>query len=202
MECLGIGKELITGVFCGIVASLSIEWMQSVYESNFKSKIIRRLDALLNYVWMMRNRYSYEDDYALTVHCAEEILKLTIDIADHMKFLNLLGNRNGKKIFCTLLYDLQRRCERICFQTVGYGGHDEIMARIERISKEQFIHGDKFIPEIETEWMKEIIAGNSPQYMDGVIECNSFRRKEDNTLIRKNGITQSEFQRMVKAHHE
>lgn len=202
MECLTIVKDLAIGAAGSIIASVIIVVVLSVYEFDFESKIVRRLDLLLNYVWMIRNRYSYEEDYTLTIHCAEEILRLTIEIADHIKPLNLLGNRRGEKIFYTLLYDLQRRCERICFQTVGYSGHDEITARIEKIHREQFTDGEIFIPEIEIEWMKEIIAGDSPQYMDGIIDYNSFKRENDKTIIKKNGITQSEFQRMVKAHHE
>ena len=203
MECLAILNDLIIGAFGSILASAIIVKVLSVYEFNFKSKIVRRLDLLLNYAWMIRNRYSYEEDYPFTVHCAEEIIKLTIEIADHIKPLNLCRNKTEKRIFFTLLYDLQRRCERICFQTVGYDGRDEITTRIERINREQFINGEpNFIPEIEIEWMKTIIEGVSPQYMDGIIECNSYRLEGDKIFIKKDGITQSEFQRMVKAHHE
>lgn len=201
MECLTIIKELGIGALGSIIASVVISCFLSRYEIEFESKVKCRLDIILNYVWMIRNRYGFEEDYDLIVHCAEEIQKQIIEIANHIKPLNRM-NKKDIRVFYTLLYDLQRRCERICFQTIGYRGHDEIRARINRIEKEHFTNDEEFIPEIEVEWMKKIIDGDSPKYTDGIIECNSYKFKEDEIYIKKNGITKSEFQRIVKDCHE
>lgn len=201
MTCLAIAKDLAIGALGSIIASLIISCFLSHYETESEAKVRRRLDIILNYVWMIRNRYGFEVDYGLIVHCAEEIQNQIIEITEHIKPLNRIGKKDIK-VFYTLLYDLQRRCERICFQTIGYRGHDEIRARISKIEKEHFKNGEEFILEIEVEWMKNIIDGYSPKYTDGIIEHNSYKIEKDETYIKKNGITKSEFQRIVKDCHE
>ena len=173
----------------------------SQYEIEFESKVSFRLNIIMNYVWMIRNRYDYEEDYALIVHYAEEIQKQIIEITGHIKPLNRRCKKDIK-VFYTLLYDLQKRCERICFQTIEYNGHDEIRARINKIEREHFTNSEEFILEIEVEWMKNIIDGDSPKYIEVVIECNSYKLKKDETYIKRFGITKSEFQRIVKDCHE
>lgn len=191
--------NLVIGALGSILASIIIALVLQTFEFGAKEKIRMRLAVVAEYAFMIRNRYCYVSDYYETVHCAEEIMRLIREITDHVKRFNLLGKKENRKIFFTLLYDMQRRCERICFQTVGYDGEQEIQARINRIQREQFNQDEDLFLEKECNWLLEIVDGKTPQYDNDVIDIDSFCLDEgDTTYIRKKGIRLKRYQEMVE----
>lgn len=202
--------NLFIGILGSIVASIVIALCLHIYEFGAKSKILYRIDFMMNYIWIIDNKYTYLDDYNEIVHCAEEILRMVREICDYVKPLNLryvrciCKNRLNRKMFFTVLYDIQSRCEMICFQTVGYSGQQETEERIKALSGKQIIYNEDetAILEMEAEWLKDIASGKKPVYRNDIINVNSFRmNKKDKMYIRNKGIKQCEFEKIMEGQH-
>ena len=187
-------KDVLIGTIGSIVASIVIAVFLSVYEINGKEKYRARLSMIRSYARIISIRYSYKEDYAEIIHCAEEIIRLVREIGDHVRLLNRFSKT--RKIFFTVLYDLEHRCERICFQTAGYAGEEEIEVRIAKIEKEQF-SADECILCREVDLLGELLNGDMPDISVVIIDENSYRQPKDHEYIRQYGVTAEEFRRYV-----
>ena len=185
---------IIQGVVGSILASILIGAFLILFEPNSKEKYSARVSMMQHYVWIIDNKYSFEKDYSEVMHSAEEIVRLIREIGDHVKYFNRF--RKERKLFFTVLYDLEHRCEYMCLQTVGYDNDTEIKQRIKRIKKvicdeDEY---EELVLDKEVGWLQELLNGNIPPISENVLDINSFRTPNDERFIRRFGVSMEEFQ--------
>lgn len=190
---MNVCHDIIIGVVSSFVASLFLGVMSLCVNIRARDRVDACLSAIQQYGWIIRNKYTYINDYDEIVHSAEEILKLVREIDSSIKVFNRF--RRGK-LFFTILYDIQCICERICFQTVGYDGEKELEARIKRIEDQQTITtsdgAEEFVICMEVEHLIKKVSSHELPFP---IDINSFKSGNHNHPIQKYGLTKEEFDR-------
>lgn len=192
-------RDIVIGAIGSVIATLIIWTLSCIWSVQSKSRVISCLKEMEQYSWMIRNRNGYLTDYTEIVHCSEQILILIRELFGSMMWLNRV--RVGK-LFFTLLYDIQRRCNRICFQTIGYDNEDEIAGRMERIEKEQFYLSDTHCEEMyiltEIKLLEQCYKSKYPT-IPFDIEIDSFKTGGiTDAPIQKHGITVMDYEKKYK----
>ena len=170
------------------------------------------LELIRNYNYQIQNYQTYVNDYDKVIHCVERIHECVFAIHDNILLLSKFYAPKNKKLLQTLLYDIQRRCERAMFQTVGYNGDAEIEARLKCIQK-LFNADNKSSVEIElktitalleTKSIKETATKLKTKHVDlkqikKIVHCRSLKKSCSNEIIQNEGLTEAEFNEIFKA---
>ena len=209
-------KEIIANIFLGavgsIVATIVLYLCSSVYRIGYKKKVMYYLELARNYNYQIRNYQTFVNDYDKIIPCVERMHECIFAIHDNILLLSKLYAPKNKKLIQTLLYDIQRRCERAMFQTVGYHGDAEIEARLNCIQKLFNPHKESSV-EIEleviamllkTKNIKETATKLKTKYVDlkqikEMVDCRSLKKSCSNEIIQNEGLTEAEFNEIFKA---
>lgn len=207
-------KEIIANIFLGavgsIVATIVLYLCSSVYRIGYKKKVMYYLELARNYNYQIRNYQTFVNDYDKIIHCVERMHECIFAIHDNILLLSKFYAPKNKKLIQTLLYDIQRRCERAMFQTVGYSGDAEIEARLKCIQR-LFNEGDKSAVEIElnvvgtlleTRSIKETATKLKKRHIElkqikTIVDCRSLKNSDNNEMIQNKGLTDVEFKRII-----
>jgi hypothetical protein len=201
--------NIIVGAIGSIVATILLFVCTKFYRFGYKERIVYNLEMAENYVWQIENHLLFPSDYDIVVHCAEMLYKCLFEIHVNLYPLSMWRNKRGKKLIRTLLYDASRRCEYVCFVTVGYNGNEEKEARIKNIRKRLYdssVSDSGSIVKLELELIKRLInsktqdalRGMKDVNISGLVEINSFKNTGGvNAIMQKQGITRQEYEKVI-----